>query len=151
MRFTFEFIRTFSTSTGRSYMSSAFSTKLSVVYCRAATSLKRWSTIYFFLKIFFLKQLVFGRYSKNSLWWVLFIAKLQSEHWRLVTLLKELHHRNSSNKFLNFCNELFFRNIFIYEEANYMKDYIKTRQRKARKGTTLRLFYAEYFLTSNIC
>ena len=28
---------------------------------------------------------------------------------------------------------------------------MKARQRKAKKGTTLRLFYAEYFLTSNIC
>ena len=134
MRFTFEYIRTFSTSTGRSYMSSAFSTKLSVVYYRAATSLKCWSTIYFFLKIFFLKQLVFGRYSKNSLWWVLFIAKLQSEHWRLVTLLKELHHRNSSNKFLNFCNELFFATFSFMKKQITWKITSKLGKEKLGKG-----------------
>ena len=32
-----------------------------------------------------------------------------------------------------------------------MKDYMKARQRKAKKGTTLRPFYAEWFLKSNIC
>ena len=45
----------------------------------------------------------------------------------------------------------YFSQIFIYEESNYMKYQMKARQRKAKKGTTLRLFYAEYFLTSNIC
>ena len=29
-------------------------------------------------------------------------------------------------------------NIFIYEEANYIEDYMKAFQRKSRKGTTLR-------------
>ena len=32
-----------------------------------------------------------------------------------------------------------------------MKDYMKAKQRKARKGTTLRPFYPECFLTSNNC
>ena len=45
-----------------------------------------------------------------------------------------------------------FHNMFIYEEeVNYMKDYMKARQRKVRKGTTLRIFYDECFLRSNIC
>ena len=68
----------------------------------------------FFLKIFFLKQLVFGAYSKNNLLWVFFTAKLQSEHCRFVTLLKELHHRNFFEKFLNFCNDLFFANFYLW-------------------------------------
>ena len=32
-----------------------------------------------------------------------------------------------------------------------MKDYMRARQRKAGKGTTLRLFCAECFLASSIC
>ena len=72
-----------------------------------------------------------------------FIAKLQSEHFK--------------NSIIEFFWEIFkllqsviFRDIFAYEEANYMKDYMKARQRKAGKWTILRLFYAECFLTSNI-
>ena len=98
----------------------------------------------FFLKIFFSKQIVSSTCPKNNLWWVLFIAKLQHEYCK--------------NSIIEFFWEIFkllqsviFRNIFIYEEANCMKDYMKARQRKARKGTTLRPFYAECFLTSNIC
>ena len=37
-RFTCEYIRIFNTSTGRSYMSSAFLIKLGIVYFRAATA-----------------------------------------------------------------------------------------------------------------
>ena len=51
---------------GKSYMSSAFSIKLSVVYYRAATLLKCWSTIHFYSK-YFLRQPVFVTYSKKNL------------------------------------------------------------------------------------
>ena len=49
-RFTCKYFRTFNASTGRSYMSSAFLIKLGIVYYRAATLLRRWSIIDFFLK-----------------------------------------------------------------------------------------------------
>ena len=52
----------------KSYMSSDFLIKLRVLYYGAATLSRCWSTIEFFLKIFFLRQLVFGIYSKKNLW-----------------------------------------------------------------------------------
>ena len=67
-RFSCEYIRTFTPSTGRSYMNSAFLIKLRVVYYVAATLSRCWSTIEFFLKILFLAQLVFGTYFKKNLW-----------------------------------------------------------------------------------
>ena len=82
---------------------------------------------------------------KMNLWWVLFIAKLQSEHCN--NFIIDFFLRN----FKKLLPSVIFRYILIYEEANYMKDYIKARQRKARKGPTLRLFYAECFLTPNTC
>ena len=57
--FTCEYIRTFSASTGRSYMSSVFFIKLRAVYYRVATLLRSWSTIDFFLKILFFKTASF--------------------------------------------------------------------------------------------
>ena len=57
-KFTCEYIRTFSASRGRSYMSTAFLRKLRVVYYKATTLLRRWSTIDFFLILLFLIQLV---------------------------------------------------------------------------------------------
>ena len=77
-------------------------TKLASVYDRATTLLKRWSTIGFFLKTFFLRQLVFGTYSKKNVRWSLFIVELQSVHCSLVTLLKQ------TPLFPNFHNQLFF-------------------------------------------
>ena len=46
--FTGEYIRTFSVSTGRYYLSSAFLVKLRVEYYRTATLIRRWSIIGFF-------------------------------------------------------------------------------------------------------
>ena len=68
--FTCEYIRTFSASTGRSYMSSVFSRKLRtvyymVVYYMAATLLRSWSTIDFFLKILFFKAASFKYISQK--------------------------------------------------------------------------------------
>ena len=80
--FTREYIRTFRASTERSCMSTAFLIKLRVVYYSPAALLRHWSTTDFFSKnTFFVlfKQLVFGTFSKKSLWLILFIAKLQSE------------------------------------------------------------------------
>ena len=57
--FTCEYIRNFSASTGRFYMSSAFLKKLRVVYYRIVTLLRHWSTINFFLKK---KDLLFSRH-----------------------------------------------------------------------------------------
>ena len=102
--------------------------------------LRRWSTIYFFLKIFFLKQLVLDTYSKNNLWWVLFIAKLQSEHCRLVTLLKELHHRIFSEKFSNFCNQLFFATFSFMKKQITWKITWKLGKEKLGKGRLFGLF-----------
>ena len=51
--FTCEYTRTFSASTRRSYISSVFFIKLRAVYCRVAILLRSWSTIDFFLEIFF--------------------------------------------------------------------------------------------------
>ena len=55
-------------------MSSTFLIKLRVTYYRAATLLRRWSTIDFFsqeetlfLFLFFLRHVVFGTYSKKNL------------------------------------------------------------------------------------
>ena len=73
-RFTCEYIRTFTTSSCRFYMRSAFLIKLRVVYYGAATLSRYRSTIKLFLKILFLRQLVFGTYSRKSLWWVLFMV-----------------------------------------------------------------------------
>ena len=91
--FTCEYIRTFWASAGRSCMSSAFLIKFRVVYWRAAALLRYWPTIDLRLKkilfLFFFKQLVFCTFSKKNLKWILFIAKLQSENCRLITLLKE--------------------------------------------------------------
>ena len=73
-------------------------------------------------KYFFKKQLVLDTYSKNSLWWALFIVKLQSEHCRFVTLLKELHHRNFWEIF-KLCNQLFFATFsFIYMYTFILKN-----------------------------
>ena len=115
-------------------MSSAFLKKLRIVYYRASTLLRRWSTIYFFLKIFFLKQLVLDTYSKNNLRWVLFIAKLQSEHCRLVTLLTELDHWLFSEKFSNFSNQLFFATFLFMKKQITWKITWKLSQEKLGKG-----------------
>ena len=68
--------------------SNASSIKLQVVHCKTTTLFKRWYTRDVFLKMHFLKQVVFGA----NLWRNLFVADLQSEHYRLTTLLtlKEL-------------------------------------------------------------
>ena len=89
-------------------MSSAFLKKLRIEYYRAAILLRHSAPYIFSSKYIFLKQLVLDTYSKNNLRWVLFIAKLQSEHCRLVTLLTELNHWLFSEKFSNFSNQLFF-------------------------------------------
>ena len=68
-----------------------------------------------------------------------------------VWTLEELHHRIFSEKLLKFCNQLFFPTFSFMKKQFDMHDYLKARQRKARTGTTLRIFYAECFLTSNIC
>ena len=94
----------------------------------------------FFLKIFFLKQLVLGTYSKNSLWRVPFIAKLQSENYRLVTLLKELHHRIFSDKFSNFCNQLFFATFSFMKKQITWKITWKLGKEKLGKGRLFGLF-----------
>ena len=71
-------------------MSSAFLIKFRVVYYRDAALLRRWSTMDLFLKkrLIFLK-LLFGIFPTKNLWLILFIAKLQSENCRLITLLEE--------------------------------------------------------------
>ena len=61
---------------------------LQAVHGKTTTLFKRWYTRHVFLKIHFLKQVVFGaNVSRN-----LFVVDLQSEHYRLTTLLtlKEL-------------------------------------------------------------
>ena len=67
-----EYIRTFSASTGRSSLSSAFLIKLRIAYYRTATLIRRWFTIGSFLEkrhfLFFLRQTVFGTCSKKNLW-----------------------------------------------------------------------------------
>ena len=88
----------------------------------------------FFLKkqlfLSFSKQLLSGTFSENNLWWILFIAKLQSKNCRLITLLKETP---SQELLWQFFNQLFFAiDYFSYisiccEEATYMKDYMKAR------------------------
>ena len=108
-------------------MSSAFFEKIEDCVRQGCNFIK--TTIDFFVKIFFVKQLVFSTYSENNLWWVLFIDKLQSEHCKNSII-------EFSEKFLNFCNQLFFPNIFVCKEANYMKDYVKARQRKKAKKKT---------------
>ena len=69
-RFTCEYIRTFSTSARGSYMSSAFLIKLRVLYYRAATLLRRWSTIDFFLK-----KGTFFIFLKIATFWYIFQKK----------------------------------------------------------------------------
>ena len=129
------YIRTFSSSAGRSYMSSNFLIKWRVRYYRAATSLKLWSTIAFFHKkksfsLFILfKTASFWYRPKKNLCWVLFIVKLQSEYFRLVTLLKETPSWKFSCKIFNLSQSTIFRNIIICaEEENYIKDYMKAKR-----------------------
>ena len=81
------------------------------MYHKVATLLKRWSTIDFFLKIFFLRQLIFGTYCiKKKLRWNLFIVELE-----FVTLLKQSQGHDFQTFAINY-----FRNIFIcVEESVY--------------------------------
>ena len=117
-------------------MSSAFLMKFRVVYYRAEALLRRWSTMNFFLKkktfFIFFKQLVFGTFSKKNLWWILFIAKLQSENCRLITLMKE-----TPWEFSKLLQSIIFLNISICGEVNYMKDYMKA----TKKGWFLRFLH----------
>ena len=92
-RFTCEYNRTFSGSTGRSSKSSDFFYKIYWLWTTELHLYQDANLSLTFLKIFFLIQLVFGTYSWKYLWWVLFIVKLQSEHCRLVTLPKETPSR----------------------------------------------------------
>ena len=85
-----------------------FFDKLPPVYHRAATLLKRWFTIDFFLKISFLRQLLFDKYSKKNLQQSVFTAELQFVHYRLLTLLKQ------TPSFPNFYNQLcFVTSLFV--------------------------------------
>ena len=89
-----------------------FFDKIQVYVLQAAALLRRCSTIDFFLKketfFIFFNQLVFGTFPEKNLWWIFFIAKLQSENCRLITLLKETPPRSFPENFPNFCNQLFF-------------------------------------------
>ena len=131
--FTCEYTRTFRASTVRSCMSSAFLIKFRVVYYKAAALLRRCSTIAFFLKkkTFFIvfKQLVFGTFPKKNLWWIFFIAKLQSENCRLITLLKETPPYKFPWELSKILQSIVFLNISTCgEEVNSMKDYMKARR-----------------------
>ena len=78
----------------------------------------------------FFKQLVFGTFSKKkNLWWILFIAKLQPENCRLITLLKETSSQKFPKEFSKLLQSIIFRNISLCGgEENYMKDYLKARR-----------------------
>ena len=80
--------------------------KLRAVRCRAVTLFKCWHNIAFFLKKFFLRQLVFRTYSEKNLWSSRFIVELQSVQCRLATLLNKLHH-SFSGKLPIFQNQSF--------------------------------------------
>ena len=94
----------------------------------------------FFPQNIFLKQVVLDTYSKNNLWWVLFIAKLQSEHCRLVTFLKEFHHRIFSDKFSNFWNQLFFATFLFMKKQITWKITWKLGKEKLGKGKIFSFF-----------
>ena len=130
--FTCEYISIFRASAERSYMSSVFLIKFRVVYHRAAALLRRWSTIDFFLrKILFLFFLTasFRYIFQKNLWWILFIAKLQPENCRFITLLKETPSLRFPREFSKLLQSIIFCNISICgEEGNYMKDYMKDRR-----------------------
>ena len=131
--FTCEYIRTFGSSRERSCMSSVFFDKIQ------GCVLQRWSFIKTLvhyrlfsqkrLSLFFFKQLVFGTFPKNNLWWILFIAKLQPENCRLITLLKETSSQKFPKEFSKLLQSIIFRNISLCGgEENYMKDYLKARR-----------------------
>ena len=109
--FSCEDIRIFSASTEKPNMSLVFFIKLAPVYYRTASLLKRWSTINFFLKIFFLRQLVFSTYYKKNL--------------RYVSLQE--------------CCSLYAVALqpICVEESNYVKDYVEAKRDVKGKGQLL--------------
>ena len=90
----------------------------------------------------FFTQLVFGIFSKKNLWWILFIAKLQPENCRVITLMKETLSWKLPWEFSKLLQSIIFRNFSICgEEANYMKDYMKARRKAMEKGWFLRFMH----------
>ena len=81
--------------------------KLCAVHCRAATLLKHWYTINIFVKIYFLRELVFDINSERALWCSLFVADLQSV---------QLEICNFTN--LNFIIEIILKNLQTFQ-INY--------------------------------
>ena len=84
---TLEFSALLQTGLTWALLSSTFD-KISGFVLQGLNFIKTFSIIDFFLKIFFLRQLLFDTYCGKNLWWSLFIEELQSGHCRHTTLLK---------------------------------------------------------------
>ena len=71
--------------------------------------LKHWSTIDFFIKIFFLGQLTFDSYSKKDLWRSLFIEELQS-----------VNCKHNCNFTKNSIIDVFLRNLQTFMNNHFL-------------------------------
>ena len=147
MRFASECITTFSASTGTSYKSSVFFDKIEGCVLQGCTSIKLAHHWRFSQNILF-NTTSFRYYSKNNLWWVLFIVKLQSKHCRVVILLKENHHRHFPEKIWNFRSQSCFVTSHLCWKLRERSH--ENKKSSYGKGTTSPLFRIACSLTSNI-
>ena len=81
-----EYIRILSASLERSKLTSVFGKTVGCAL-QCPNVVNHWYITVFFLKIFFLRQIVFRTYSEKNLWIGVLIAKLQYVQSRLATLL----------------------------------------------------------------
>lgn len=97
---------------------------LSPLFGKIATLLKAWYTRYFFVKIFFLRQLAFDIYSEKNMWRSLFIERVAVCTLQASNFTKKTRSQTFSRKIFKVSPIIIFHNIFIcVEESNFTKDY----------------------------
>ena len=123
----------FSTSTEKFNRSSVFD-KIMGYILPGQNYIKGWSTIEFSLKLFVLRQLVCGIFSKKNLYSRVVVCTLEVCDFSKIYSIISIFMTNC----VGFCNQLFFVNTFIcVEESNYIEDYVKVRSESKEKGRLL--------------